>query len=95
MPRLDVAVKRDVAASYGLTEASVGQSVAGAFRDAPAGQVTIDGTSENVVVSFGDAPADSEALKALPITTARGVIRLDQVATVSQVSGPWLNGSRM
>ncbi|GIM91470.1 efflux RND transporter permease subunit [Paractinoplanes toevensis] len=88
VPRLDVAVKRDVAASYGLTEASIGQSVAGAFRSAPAGQITVDGTSEDVVVSFGSAPADPAALKAMPLTTARGVVRLDQVATVTEVSGP-------
>ncbi|MEU4241921.1 efflux RND transporter permease subunit [Actinoplanes sp. NPDC026619] len=88
VPRLDVAVKRDVAASYGLTEASIGQSVAGAFRSATAGQVTIDGATESVVVSFGSAPADPAALKAMTLTTARGPVRLDQVATVSEVSGP-------
>ncbi|GIF18792.1 HAE1 family hydrophobic/amphiphilic exporter-1 [Actinoplanes tereljensis] len=88
VPRLDVAVKRDVAASYGLTEASIGQSVAGAFRSAPAGQVTVDGATENVVISFGTAPADPAALKALTITTARGPVRLDQVATITEVSGP-------
>ncbi|GAA2612770.1 efflux RND transporter permease subunit [Paractinoplanes durhamensis] len=88
VPRLDVKVKRDVAASYGLTEASIGQSVAAAFRDAPAGQVTVDGASESVVISFGNAPADEAGLKALPLTTARGPVRLDQVADVSEVSGP-------
>ena len=88
VPRLDVQVKRDVAASYGLTEAQIGQTVAAAFRSAPAGQITIAGTSENVVVSYGSAPADPNALKAMPITTARGVVRLDQVADVSQVAGP-------
>ena len=88
VPRLDVQVKRDVAAQYGVTEAQIAQSVAGAFRSAPAGQITVDGASENVVVSYGVAPADPSALKAMPITTARGVVRLDQVADVNQVAGP-------
>ena len=88
VPRLDVQVKRDVAAQYGVTEAQIAQSVAGAFRSAPAGQITVDGASENVVVSYGVAPADPSALKAMPITTPRGVVRLDQVADVNQVAGP-------
>jgi hydrophobic/amphiphilic exporter-1 (mainly G- bacteria), HAE1 family len=88
VPRLDVAVKRDVAARYGLTEASIGQTVAGAFRSAPAGQISVDGDTEDVVVSFGAAPADPAALRALPITTSRGPVRLDQVADIKQVDGP-------
>ena len=88
VPRLDVAVKRDAAAARGLTEAAIGQSVSAAFRDAPAGQITVDGSTESVVVSFGSAPADPAALKALPIITPRGVVRLDQVADVQEVSGP-------
>ncbi|MGX6605700.1 efflux RND transporter permease subunit [Micromonosporaceae bacterium Da 78-11] len=88
VPRLDVVVKGDAAARNGLTEAAIGQSVASAFRSAPAGQITVDGTSQDVVISFGSAPADPNALKALPITTPRGVVRLDQVADVQQVDGP-------
>jgi HAE1 family hydrophobic/amphiphilic exporter-1 len=89
VPRLDVAVKRDVAARDGLTEASIGQTVAAAFRSAPAGQVTVDGTTQDVVIAFGTAPADPTALKALPISTPKaGVVRLDQVADINQVDGP-------
>jgi HAE1 family hydrophobic/amphiphilic exporter-1 len=89
VPRLDVVVKRDAAARNGLTEASIGQSVAGLFRSVPAGQITVaDGETQDVVVTFGSAPADPAALRALPITTPRGVVRLDQVADVKQVNGP-------
>ncbi|HEX5204885.1 efflux RND transporter permease subunit [Paractinoplanes rhizophilus] len=88
VPRLDVSVKRDVAAQYGITDAQVGQTVAAAFRDAPAGKITVDGASQDVVVSYGAAPADPNALKALPVTTPKGVVRLDQVADVQQVAGP-------
>ena len=88
VPRLDVTVKGDAAARNGLTEATIGQQVAGAFRAAPAGQITVDGTSQDVVISFGAPPTDPATLNALPITTARGVVRLDQVADVRQVDGP-------
>jgi HAE1 family hydrophobic/amphiphilic exporter-1 len=88
VPRLDIEVKRDAAARNGLTEAAIGRSVAGAFRPTPAGQITVGGATRNVVISFGAAPADPAALRALPITTPRGVVRLDQVATVTQVDGP-------
>lgn len=88
VPRLDVQVKRDVAAAYGLTEASIGRSVAATFRSAPAGRITVDGATRDVVISFGTPPADPAALRALPITTPRGVVRLAQVADVQQVNGP-------
>ena len=88
VPRLDVVVKRAVAARAGLTEASISQTVAAAFRSAPAGQITVDGTTQDVVISFGAAPADPAALRALPITTPHGVVRLDKVADVNQVAGP-------
>jgi hydrophobic/amphiphilic exporter-1 (mainly G- bacteria), HAE1 family len=88
VPRLDVTVDRAKAAAVGLTEASVGQSVAGAFRPAPAGRVTFDNVTRDVVISLGTPPADANALRALSLTTPRGLVRLDQVATVHEVSGP-------
>ncbi|WP_127497638.1 efflux RND transporter permease subunit [Actinoplanes solisilvae] len=88
VPRLDVIVKRDVAARYGLTEATIAQSVAGAFRSAPAGRMTVDGATQDVVISFGRAPADPAALRALPLTTARGPVPLSTIAEVKEVNGP-------
>ncbi|XVU24515.1 efflux RND transporter permease subunit [Actinoplanes sp. CA-054009] len=88
VPRLDVAVKRDVAAQYGLTEAGIAQTVSGSFRSVPAGQISVDGSSQDVVISFGAAPADPAALAKLPLTTARGVVPLSQVAVIKQVNGP-------
>jgi hydrophobic/amphiphilic exporter-1 (mainly G- bacteria), HAE1 family len=88
VPRLDVVVKRDAAARNGLTEAAIGQSVAGAFRAVPAGKITVDGASQDVVISFGAPPEGPDALKALPIRGPRGVVRLDQVADIKQVDGP-------
>ncbi|WP_306210947.1 efflux RND transporter permease subunit [Actinoplanes sp. RD1] len=89
VPRLDVQVDRAAAAQRGLTEAAVGQAVAGAFRSAPAGQITVDGASQDVVVTFGAPPASAAALRALPITTPAGQrVPLDQVADVKEVAGP-------
>ncbi|WP_436526817.1 efflux RND transporter permease subunit [Actinoplanes sp. HUAS TT8] len=88
VPRLDVVVNRKAAAAAGLTEGQIGQSVAGVFRSAPAGKITIDGVSQDVVISFGSAPADTAALKALPLTTAKGLVPLSTVAEVKEVNGP-------
>ena len=89
IPRLDITVDRAAAAQRGLTEAGIGQAVAGAFRSAPAGQITIDGASQNVVVALGAPPADAAALRKLPLTTPGGqVVTLDSVADVDEVDGP-------
>ncbi|GIF10641.1 efflux RND transporter permease subunit [Actinoplanes teichomyceticus] len=88
VPRLDVVVNRKAAAAAGLTEAQIGQTVAGLFRSAPAGQITVDGAGQDVVISFGAAPADPAALRNVPLTTARGPVPLSRVAEVKQVSGP-------
>ena len=88
VPRLEVVVDRKAAAAAGLTEAQIGQTVAGLFRSAPAGQLNVDGTTQDVVLSFGRAPADPNALKALPLTTPRGFVPLDRVADVKEVGGP-------
>ncbi|MGA5303146.1 efflux RND transporter permease subunit [Nucisporomicrobium flavum] len=89
VPRLDVQVDRQAAARRGLTEAAVGQAVAGSFRAAPAGKITVDGASRDVVVTFGAAPGSADALRKLPLTTPTGqVVTLDSVADVKEVAGP-------
>lgn len=89
VPRLDVVVDRAEAARRGLTEAAVAQAVAGSFRSAPAGQITVDGSSRDVVVTFGAPPSDAAALRKLPVTTPSGrPVPLDTVADVKEVAGP-------
>ncbi|WP_041832825.1 efflux RND transporter permease subunit [Actinoplanes sp. N902-109] len=89
VPRLDIQVDRQAAAQRGLTEAAVGQAVAGAFRAAPVGQIAVDGSSEDVVVTFGAPPANADALGKLPITTPAGQrVPLDTIADIKEVGGP-------
>ncbi|GIF64257.1 hydrogenase expression protein [Asanoa ishikariensis] len=88
--RFDVVLNRSSAARYGLSDASVGQLIAGAMRGAPAGQISVDGQRVDVVIQAGTAPATIEELKALPVgPIRRGVpVTLGQVATVQSVDGP-------
>jgi HAE1 family hydrophobic/amphiphilic exporter-1 len=88
VPRLQVTVDRAAAAKAGLTEAAIGQSVAGAFRSAPAGQVSFNNQTEDVVVSLGTPPTSVDTLRNLPLTTAKGILPLYRVADVNEVSGP-------
>ncbi|GAB1642795.1 efflux RND transporter permease subunit [Krasilnikovia sp. MM14-A1259] len=88
VPRLDVKVDRAAAARAGLTEASIARTVAGAFRPAPAGQITVDSESQDVVISLGTPPANADALRKLPLPTAKGPVLLDSVADVTETSGP-------
>ncbi|MCW0212757.1 MAG: efflux RND transporter permease subunit [Pseudonocardia sp.] len=81
-PTVEVSVDRAKAAAAGLTEAQVGQLVAGALRGSPVGTVTLDGVTQNVVLRTGDAPADVAALRALPL--GRGT--LADIATVTETS---------
>jgi len=87
-PRIEVTVDRAAAARSGLSEAAIGQLVAQSFRGSPLGQVTIDGRALNVVLRLGAAPAGIEALRAMSLPTATGLIRLDDVADIAEVHRP-------
>jgi HAE1 family hydrophobic/amphiphilic exporter-1 len=87
-PRMQVTVKSNQAARYGLSQASIGQLVSQAFRGSTVAQVTIGGVARDVVLNGGQKPADLAAVKALTVPTAAGPVRLDQVAEVAQVDGP-------
>ncbi|MGC9668108.1 efflux RND transporter permease subunit [Planosporangium sp. 12N6] len=87
-PRIQVTVRSDQAARYGLNQAAIGQLVGQALRGSTVTQVTIDGAARDVVLRGGSAPADLDAIKALTVPTAAGAVRLDQVAEVTQEPGP-------
>ncbi|GIJ61011.1 efflux RND transporter permease subunit [Virgisporangium aurantiacum] len=88
VPRVDVAVRRDVAARYGLSDAAIGQIVAAAYRGQTLTRLTVDGQQRDVVLRFGAPPASIEDLKALQIPAGGEVVRLDAVADVKEAAGP-------
>ncbi|MFG2045449.1 efflux RND transporter permease subunit [Dactylosporangium sp. NPDC048998] len=89
-PRIDVHVRRDVAAKYGLSDAAVGGIVSAAYRGQNLTQLTIDGSQRDLVLRSGPAPASLDELKALPIPVpgTPPFVRLDQIADVAQGAGP-------
>nr|WP_275941513.1 efflux RND transporter permease subunit [Planosporangium mesophilum] len=87
-PRIQVRVRSDRAAQYGLNQVVIGQLVTQALRGSAVTQVTIDGTTRDVVLQGGAAPVDLDGVRALTVGSAAGPVRLDEVAEVSQVPGP-------
>ncbi|GAA3450955.1 efflux RND transporter permease subunit [Dactylosporangium matsuzakiense] len=89
-PRIDVKVKRDQAAKYGLSDAAVGGIVSAAYRGQTLTQMTIDGSQRDLVLRSGPAPTSLDQLKALtiPVQGNPPFVRLDQIADVTQDTGP-------
>ncbi|MDQ1650956.1 MAG: hypothetical protein QOI35_156, partial [Cryptosporangiaceae bacterium] len=89
-PRIDVTVKRDVAARYGLSDAAVGQLVGAAYRGQTVSKLSVGGQQRDVVLRFGAPPSTLDQLKALPIPVKASppVVRLDAVADVTEAAGP-------
>ncbi len=59
-----------------------------AFRGTPLGEIPVGGDQQTVLLRFGAAPADGRAGARAADHTAKGVVRLDDVADVNQVDGP-------
>src|SRR5262249_7740468 len=97
-PEVQVSVDRQAAAKQGLSDSTIGQAVQAQLGGSQIAQLTLNGRSENVMLRTGSAPGDLDALKALQLPGAAGVVRLDSVATVQQTNGPTqikrINGSR-
>ncbi|MGI5236972.1 efflux RND transporter permease subunit [Dactylosporangium sp. CA-139066] len=89
-PRIDVHVKREAAAKYGLSDAAVGGIVSAAYRGQTLTQLNVDGSQRDLVLRMGPAPASLDQLKALtiPVPGTPPFVRLDQIADVQQGSGP-------
>ena len=87
---VDVAIRRDAAARYGLTQERVQQLIATVVGGDPIGQ-TVEGRERYpIVVRYPRAERDSvEALRRLPIVAANGAqLALSQVADIAVVAGP-------
>ena len=87
---VDVAIRRDAAARYGLTQERVQQLIATVVGGDPIGQ-TVEGRERYpIVVRYPRVERDSiGALRQLPIVGANGAqLTLSQVADIAVVAGP-------
>ncbi|WP_414937508.1 efflux RND transporter permease subunit [Amycolatopsis sp. cmx-11-51] len=87
-PRVQVEVDAAKAAASGLSATTIGQIANQAIAGRTVTQLPVDGQRTDIVLRAGTAPVSVDAIKALPIPGATGVVRLDTVATVSTVDGP-------
>ena len=86
---VDVHIRRDVAARYGLTQDQVQQLIATVVGGDPIGQ-TVEGRERYpIVVRYPRLERDSvEALRELPILVNGAQLTLAQIADVTVVAGP-------
>ncbi len=90
-PELEITLDRSKVADLGLSPAQVASAVRTILAGTIATQYRPAGGSglDVQVTAFGDRAASIEAVKAIPLASASGtVIRLDEIATVEQKSGP-------
>jgi hydrophobic/amphiphilic exporter-1 (mainly G- bacteria), HAE1 family len=88
-PQISIVPDGEAAVRYGLTTMSIVSALRQAIDGTTVTQVTLDGTARDVVVQTTTAAPDSLAeVKAITLPTSSGVVRLEQVAAVSQVDGP-------
>ena len=88
--QVQVTMKRDAAAQYGLTAASVGAAVRSELTGSTATTVTIDNEELDVVVrGNGLAATNIDALRSMPIpSNYGGTVPLSSVANVDVVLAP-------
>jgi len=85
---LEVVVDRQKAASYLLTETTVTGIVASQLRPSSLGTLNIEGKDADVYISGAQAPESIDEVKALSIPTFQGPVRLDSIATITEVLKP-------
>lgn len=89
-PELQIKVNKDVAATYGITAAQVGQTIRSLVDGTVATRLTKDGTEIDIrVKAMEEYYSDSEKLKNLIIQTpSGGAVPLNAVAEISLEKGP-------
>ncbi|WP_092546624.1 efflux RND transporter permease subunit [Actinoplanes derwentensis] len=88
-PQISIVAKGEAAARYGLTDQAIVSALRQTVQGSTVTRVTLDGAEHEVVVSTGaDAPTSLADVKAVRLTTPAGPVRLDRVATVTQIDGP-------
>ena len=88
--QVKVSIRREAAAQYGLTAASIGSAVRSELTGVTATTVTIDNKEYDVVVKGdGAASASLDALKSMPVPSSYGgTIPLSSVAEVTVEQAP-------
>jgi HAE1 family hydrophobic/amphiphilic exporter-1 len=85
---LEVVVDRQKSAAYLLTETTVTGIVASQLRPSSLGTLNIEGKDADVYISGAQAPESIDEVKALSIPTFQGPVRLDSIATITEVLKP-------
>ena len=85
---LEVVVDREKAAQYLLAETTVTGIVASQLRPSPLGTVNIEGKDADVYVTGARTPESIADVRALQIPTFQGLVRLDSIASVTEVLKP-------
>ena len=88
LPYIAVQIDRAKAAAEGLSELQVGGIVTQAMNPSATGSVVIDGKTLSIYVNNTSAPTTADTLKAFSIPTAKGIVPLSDLATISTVNGP-------
>ncbi|WP_312280905.1 efflux RND transporter permease subunit [Oscillibacter sp.] len=90
VPEVDVTLRRDVAAQYGLTAATIGTAVRSQLTGSTATILKVNGEEIDVVVrGEADAGKSLDALRSMLITTPTGsAVPLNMVADVEVVMAP-------
>ena len=90
VPEVDITIKRETAARYGLTSGAIGAAVRSELTGSSATELKIDGEEITVAVRGDSGYAESvDALRNMPLTTAAGTtVPLGMVADIDIVLAP-------
>ena len=87
-PLINVTVDTSKAAAHGLTAAQVGQLVREVYTGATVTTVTLNGQQENVTMFLGSPASSVQGMQNMLIPTQTGNVKLSDLATVTQTTGP-------
>lgn len=85
-PIVQVVVDRSTALQQGLTEVQVLGIVANSLSPRSVGTITLDDEELSIYIEGADAPATVAELQDMLIPTMAGLVPLDSIATVEQVT---------
>ena len=87
-PYIEIRVNRGKAADKGLSEVAVGGQVAEAMNPSAVGSVVIEDKTLSIYIDNSSAPETVRQIERFVIQTPSGKVRLETLASVTQVEGP-------